>query len=261
MPIGVFDSGLGGLTIVRELRKKLPNEKIAYFGDIARLPYGIKSKEQIQRFSIENTEFLLTQKIKALVVACNSSSSAAYGTLKRQFNIPIIDVIEPAVREAVACTKSRRVGIVGTQATIESEAYARALKKALPGARIFSEACPLFVPLVEEGRLQGPITDAVVREYLTPFKKNKVDTLILGCTHYPLLKAAIGKFMGPRVRLVDSAGPCVRSLAKLLVSKRIENTNNRKGPLHIFVSDLPRNFVRVGQRFLRERMSHIRLVR
>ena len=179
-PVGVFDSGLGGLTIVREIRRRLPHESVVYFGDVARLPYGIKSKKQIQRFSIENTRFLLKHRIKALVIACNSSSSAAYTLLKRTFRIPTVDVMTPAVEDALYKTRSGRVGIIGTQATIDSGAYAKALRVKNPAARVYSVACPLFVPLVETGWNSGKITREIITHYLAPLKKRVIDTLILG---------------------------------------------------------------------------------
>ena len=260
-PIGVFDSGLGGLTVVREIRRVLPEEPIVYFGDIARLPYGIKSKEQILNFSIQNTLFLLKQKIKALVVACNSSSSAAYPFLKCHFHLPVVDVIEPAAETAVSVTRSGRVGVIATNATVESRAYEKAIRKRSRAVKVFSQACPLFVPLVEEGWLNGSITGKIIASYLDAFKKNRVDTLILGCTHYPLLAGAIQKVMGPRVRLVDSTRPTVEKLSFLLQSNGLSYPGQGKGKLKIFVSDLPRNFVKIGERFLGEKMNHVEIAR
>ena len=260
-PIGVFDSGLGGLTVVREMRRRLPRETIVYFGDIARLPYGIKSKEQILNFSIQNTLFLLKQKIKALVVACNSSSSAAFPFLKRHFYLPVVDVIAPAAEAAVKVTRSGRLGVIATQATVESRAYERALKKLNPKIKVSVQACPLFVPLVEEGWLNGSITSKIVEGYLEPLKKHKVDTLILGCTHYPLLRHAIQKVVGSEVRLIDSAGPTVEKLASLLEENGLSYPASRRGSLEIFVSDLPRNFVKVGESFLGEKLNHVEVVR
>lgn len=260
-PIGVFDSGLGGLTVVRELRRLLPAESIVYFGDTARQPYGIKSREQIQAFSIRNTLFLMKHKVKAVVVACNSSSSAAYPFLKRSFSIPIIDVIEPAARSAVHATRTGRIGVIATQSTVASGAYGRALKKINPDVTVFQEACPLLVPLVEEGRLRGEITEKIVDGYLAPLRRNRFDTLILGCTHYPLLSGVIRKKLGPRINLIDSAAPTVESLFRVLNQKKLICGGRAPGSLKIFVSDRPRNFVRVGEDFLGEKLRHFKVVR
>ena len=264
-PVGVFDSGLGGLTIVREIRKALPDEDIVYFGDMARLPYGTKSKEQILTYSIQNTLFLIKHKVKAVVIACNSSSSAAYQFLKNHFNLPVVDVIAPAAQAAVDATRSARIGLIATQATVDSKAYEKALKKQLPKARVFTSACPLFVPLVEEGWLDGKITRQVAETYLAPLLKNKIDTLILGCTHYPLLRKAIAGVIGPKIRLVDSIEPTVRKLSSLLEAKGLSypktaGTNGRI-KLNIYVSDSPRNFIRVGEKFLGQKLNHVEVVR
>lgn len=260
-PIGVFDSGLGGLTLVRELRRQLPSESIVYFGDIARLPYGTKSREQIKRFSFENSEFLMTKGIKALVIACNSSSSAAYQVLKRHYRIPVIDVISPAVEAACRVTHNRRIGVIGTHATIESRAYEKALLRKLRDARIISAACPLFVPLVEEGMLETSVTADMVAHYLEGLKGQRIDTLILGCTHYPMLRRQIQTFLGKKTLLIDSASPCISMLARLLGTQGRLNAAKRRGKLEIYVSDLPRNFIRVGEKFLEEKLKHVKVVR
>ena len=215
-PIGVFDSGLGGLTVVRELRRQLPQESLVYFGDIARLPYGTKSRAQIRRFSLENALFLFEKGVKALVIACNSSSSAAYDLLRRRFSIPVISVIEPAVTESLRKTRTGRIGVIGTAATIESKIYERELRSKNPRVQVFTRSCPLFVPLVEEGWLNGGVTERVIEKYLAPLAQKKIDTLILGCTHYPILFRQLQSFFGPEVALVDSAVPTVRQLASLL---------------------------------------------
>ncbi len=259
-PIGVFDSGLGGLTVVREIMKQLPHENIVYYGDLARLPYGIKSRDQIIRFSCENAEFLLKHYVKALVVACNSSASVSLPFFKRRYPLTIIDVIEPAARRAVRFSLAKRIGVIGTQATVRSHSYERALKKVEPRVKVFSQACPLFVPLVEEGWLHGKITMEVVRKYLSGFHNKKIDTLILGCTHYPLLRKAIQQIMGPQVVLVDSAGPTVYHLQETLDKLHLLSDSMKHGKLRIFVSDMPRNFVTVGQQFLGCRLKHVRVV-
>lgn len=260
-PIGVFDSGLGGLTIVREIRKRLPNEDIVYFGDMARLPYGTKSKEQILSFSIQNTLFLMKQKVKAIVVACNSSSSAAYSFLKRHFNLPILDVIAPAAEEALRCSASKKIGVIATQATIESRAYDKALKQSGGKVSVLSQACPLFVPIVEEGWLEGEITEDIIRAYLKSFTAKKVDSLILGCTHYPLLRKSIKKVLPKGVQIVDSIGPTVGKLASILDKKGLRYPSERRGQLRIYVSDKPRNFIKVGEKFLGEELKFVKVVR
>lgn len=260
-PIGVFDSGLGGLTVVRELRRQLPGEAIIYFGDIAHLPYGTKSTAQIQRFSLENSRFLLERGIKALVIACNSSSSAAFPILKREFSLPLVSVIEPAVEEALRLTRTKRIGVIGTAATIESRVYEKALRKGDRAIQVFSQSCPLFVPLVEEGWLEGGVTERVIEKYLGLLNRQKIDTLILGCTHYPLLKSSLRAFLGPTVTLVDSAGPTVRRLASLLGEKKLLYGRKREGTFQIFLTDLPRNFPAVGERFLGKKLPPIKVVR
>ena len=261
LPIGVFDSGLGGLTVVREILKQLPHENILYFGDLARLPYGIKSKRQITDFSRENTDFLIECGVKAVVVACNSSASAAGNELRKSYDIPILDVIRPAAREAVRISGKKRIGVIATSATIASGAYEKTLKGFEPKAQVFTQACPLFVPLVEEGILSGQIADSVIGQYIKPMTQKKIDTLILGCTHYPLLKAAIQRYVGPKIGLVDSANPTVSDLCTLLESQNLLSDSERKGDLHIFVSDLPQTFLKIGERFLGKKLANVKLVR
>jgi len=259
--IGVFDSGLGGLTVVRAIQRALPSENICYFGDIARLPYGIKSEKQIIEFSKQNSEFLIRKRIKALVVACNSSSSASLSALKKNYSLPIVDVISPAAQLACEVTTSQRVGVIGTTATIESNAYKKAIHKVSPKIKVFQAACPLFVPLVEFGWRDHPVAEPVVRDYLKPLLRSKIDTLILGCTHYPLLHKVIKRVVGKRVALIDSAPSTTRSLVDILNRRNLLNGENaKKGKLQIFVSDLPRNFLKIGQRFLGQPINHIKTV-
>ncbi len=260
-PIGVFDSGLGGLTVVRELRRRLPHERIIYFGDIARLPYGIKSEKQIRDFSMENTEFLLRRHVKALVVACNSSSSAAFSFLKAHYALPIVDVIQPAAESASHMTRTKRIGVIATQATVASGAYHRAVSKIDKRIRLFSMACPLLVPFVEEGLLRGPLVEMVLKRYLAPLLRERIDTLILGCTHYPMLRQSIQKVAGPKVKLVDSAPAAVRELKEMLGKSGQIRKKSSQGRLQVFVSDLPGNFVNIGTRFLGERLKGIQVVR
>lgn len=257
----MFDSGLGGLTVVREIRKQLPRENIVYFGDIARLPYGIKSKAQIINFSLENVSFLLRSKVKAIVIACNSSSSAAFEVLKERSPVPVIDVIEPAAKLASAKSRAGRIGLIATKATIDSRAYEKALKKLNRDIKVFAAACPLFVSLVEEGWMKHPVTAQVVKQYLSPLKGKNVDTLILGCTHYPLLRSSIKRFVGKRVKLIDSAQPSVKELASLLERNGLSYTRARRGKLAVYLSDRPGNFKKIGERFLGEKIRRFSVVR
>lgn len=259
-PIGVFDSGLGGLTVVRQLRRLLPNEEILYFGDLAHLPYGTKSTDEIQKRSAECAKFLMKQKIKALVIACNSASSVAYSSLSKILPIPVFDVITPAVEEAVASTRNFRIGVIATYATIESGSYAKALEHRCPHAEYFLKPCPLFVPLAEEGWLEDSIALGTAQKYLTPIKKKQVDTLILGCTHYPLLGKVIAKVMGKKVRLIDSAIPTGLKVQAHLGKKGLLNGSERRAPLKIFVTDFVRHFARIGESFLKEELSSVKLV-
>ncbi len=249
-PIGVFDSGLGGLTVVKELMRQLPYENIVYFGDTARVPYGTKSKESIIRFSKENVAFLLKHDVKMIVVACNTSSSVALPLIAKNFRLPILGVIEPGARKAAQMTKTKNVGVIATQATINSEAYTKSLKKLNRKIKVISQACPLFVPLVEEGWTNHGVTHLVGREYLKMMKRSRVDTLILGCTHYPLLKNVIQKILGPRVTLVDSPKEVAKEARQILRENRIENHFLAKTEHLFFVSDEPKHFQKLARRFL-----------
>lgn len=251
-PIGIFDSGLGGLTVAREIIRRLPGEHLVYFGDTARVPYGTKSADTIRRFSRQNMEILLEYGVKLVVVACNSSASYALTDLRRHFNIPVLGVIEPGVRQAVAVTRLGRVGVIATAATVHSGSYEKKLRQARGGITIVSQSCPLFVPLVEEGRLSGPVTRAVARDYLRPLKKAGVDTLILGCTHYPLLRPVIRKVMGPGVTLVDSARAVACEVEAVLRESGRLRAGRLKGRHRFVISDRPQNFDRIAERFLGE---------
>ena len=203
--IGIFDSGIGGLTVLHKIIEALPRENTVYLGDTARSPYGTKSVETVLRYSFENSEFLVDKGVKLLVVACNTSTAIALRPVRERLTIPVIGVIEPGVRRAVKTSRSKKVGVIGTDATIQSGAYTRALKAADPNIEVYSRACPLLVPLVEEGWTDNAVVEMTVKTYLGSLKQSGIDTLILGCTHYPLLKKAIRKFMGKGVLLVDSA--------------------------------------------------------
>lgn len=230
--IGVFDSGLGGLTVVREIFKQSPDAQVVYFGDTARTPYGTKSEETIIKYALEDADFLVKQGAKVLVVACNTVSSCAIETLKEKFNIPIFGVITPATKRAIEITKGR-VGIIGTRATINSGVYEEKIKKQNKDLKIFSQSCPLFVPIVEENWINKPETKMIVRRYLSPLKVAQIDTLILGCTHYPFLKNIIQEKIGKHIKIVDSAEEVV---------KRLENIKFESGESRFFVSDLTPHF-------------------
>ncbi|OGX41616.1 MAG: glutamate racemase [Omnitrophica WOR_2 bacterium RIFCSPHIGHO2_02_FULL_68_15] len=251
-PIGVFDSGIGGLTVVRELFRALPHEAVLYFGDTARVPYGNKSRETIVRFSTENVLFLLHHDVKLIIIACNTASSHALPFLERSFSIPLVGVIEPGVQAAVAATRTKRIGVIGTAATVGSGAYERALRRVDPAIRVTSVGCPLFVPLVEEGWTARPVAKAIAAEYLAPLVKAKVDTLILGCTHYPLLKPMLRQVLGPKVQLVDSAAEVAQHTKVILQHHHLLNaTANGGRPAHrYFVSDESSHFTTLGSRFL-----------
>jgi len=248
-PIGVFDSGLGGLTVVKELVRLLPKENLIYVGDTARVPYGTKSPETIQTYTRQITKFLLKKNVKAIVVACNSASSVALDGLKSS-PVPVIGVIHPGARAAVQRSDLLRVGVIGTQATIRSRSYERALMRYSSKVRVWTRACPLFVPLVEEGRTDGLITRQVVREYLVPLKRHNIDTLVLGCTHYPLLKNAIRAVMGKGIQLIDSAQETAQEVKMMLGQKNWLNSSSRKGRILFYTTDNAQFFTKLGFRFL-----------
>jgi len=256
-PIGIFDSGLGGLTVVRAIRDRLPAESIVYFGDTARVPYGTKSGETVARFACEDCEFLCRYDPKFIVVACNTASAAALPALSRRFRLPILGVIEPGARAAEAVGDGRPIGILGTERTIASGAYRRAIERRLPGTRLVERACPLLVPLVEEGRGPGdPIVRAALAEYLQPMVEAGVGAVVLGCTHYPLLKDGFAEALGPGVRLVDSAEAVADEVAYLLTTYGLREPSGR-GDLRLLVSDNPERFQAVGRWFLGDEMPPV----
>jgi glutamate racemase len=259
--IGVFDSGIGGLTVLQKIMETLPKENTVYLGDTARAPYGTKSVETVLRYSFENTEFLVQKGVKAVVVACNTSTAIALPQLRDSLSIPVIGVIAPGVRKAIQSTRNNKVGVIGTEATIQSGAYTRALKKADAAVEVYSRACPLFVPLVEEGWTDNDVVEMTVNAYLGSLKQSGIDTLILGCTHYPLLKKVIRKFMGSSVRLVDSAEETAKEVESAL--KKAALTKKKSKALHsFFVTDAPDRFIKVGRRFLGEKVeSAVRIER
>lgn len=259
--IGLFDSGIGGLTVLHKIIEVLPRENTVYLGDTARAPYGTKSVETVVRYSFENTAFLIEKGVKLVVVACNTSTALALSGLKDEFSLPLIGVIEPGVRRALQVTKNKRVGIIGTEATIQSGAYSKALKAEEEKVEVYSRACPLFVPLVEEGWTDNAVVSMTVEAYLGSLKQSGIDTLILGCTHYPLLKKAIRKFMGQGVTLIDSAEEVAKEVAAILKRHSIVRKSG-KGSHSFFVTDAPDRFVKVGHRFLGEKVeSAVRIER
>ena len=247
--IGVFDSGLGGLTVVREMRKLMPEESVVYFGDIARLPYGSKSKETITEFSHQIMRFLLKHDVKAVIIACGTASSNALEDLKKTYDLPITGVVEPGAREAARTTKNGRIGITGTEATIRSGAYERLLKEANSEIKVYTKACPLFVPLVEEGWFKDDVTRIVVQRYLKEMKEQQVDTLVLGCTHYPLLKRLIGEEIGEDVILVNPSSSVVKEMKDYLQQHDMQS-GAAQGEYEFYVSDSTDKFREFGQQVL-----------
>ncbi|HEX3408911.1 MAG TPA: glutamate racemase [Candidatus Binataceae bacterium] len=261
-PIGVFDSGIGGLTVLKELTDLLPGEDFIYLGDTARLPYGTKSNEVIVRYSRENTEFLLAKGIKLLVVACNTSSAVALGEIASHTMVPIIGVIEPGARAAVKASRTGKIGVIGTEATIASGAYTRAIQHWRPRAEIYTRACPLLVPLVEEGWTENEIATQTVAHYLESLKASGIDTLLLGCTHYPLLRGVFERVLGPRVKIVDSAVATAAAVREKLAALKLVRRGESGGAQSFFVTETPDRFVRVGRRFIGPRVeSAVRIER
>lgn len=255
--IGVFDSGFGGLSVMRAIRNTLPHENVIYFGDTARLPYGSKSAETILRYSIENATFLISQGIKVLVVACNTVCAVAFEELQKLFTIPIIGIIFPAVEEVVEITKNGQIAILGTRMTISRCVHQQEIMARLPFAEVTAISCPLLVPLVEEGYSEHPLAEMVVQEYLRPLKWKEIDTLLLGCTHYPLLQTLIQKELGPHVTLVDPAIKCAEKLRDLLLTHQLENQQKELPHYQFFVSDDPEKFRLLGKTFLNYPIEHV----
>jgi glutamate racemase len=255
--IGVFDSGIGGLTVVHELTRSLPHEEIIYLGDTARLPYGTKSPETVLRFSRKNLDFLKHKQVKLIVVACNTASSVALPRLQEEEELPVIGVLMPGARAAALVTKTKRVGVIGTTATILSSAYVKALQGIMPDLEIWAQPCPLFVPLVEEGWLDDPITELATKRYLDPLAAFGADALVLGCTHYPLLKDIISRVVGPEVVLVDSARETAAEVKSVLEERGLMNDRSEEGGITVYVTDIPYRFKEVGERFLRRPLEHV----
>jgi glutamate racemase len=258
-PIGVFDSGLGGLTVFKVLARRMPEESLIYFGDTAHVPYGSKSPEAIARFSTEVAKFLASRGIKLLVVACNTSSAWALPAIRKAVKIPVVGVIDPGARAALKISRGGRIGVIGTEATVKSEAYVKAIKKLKKSSRVTSAACPLFVPLVEEGWWTGDVVETVARRYITDLRRAKVDTVILGCTHYPYLKPVLARVMGSKVRLIDSAEETARETEAVLCRLNLRAPRGRKGRREFYASDAPERFKRLAGRMLGPGVKAVKL--
>lgn len=261
-PIGIFDSGLGGLTVAHAIFERLPNDATIYFGDTARVPYGPKSAETVRRYSLEILAWLLAQGVKAVVIACNTSTAHGLEALERASPVPVIGVIEPGARAAAEAARGRPIGVIGTAGTIASGAYERAIRRLAASAEVVTQACPLFVPLVEEGWFAHPATRLVAEEYLAPLRARNLGALVLGCTHYPLLAPLLGELMGPGVRLIDSGAETANAVAAVLAERGLEAPEQPGGPaVHRFaVSDDPERFRSVGARFLGARLGRAEVV-
>jgi glutamate racemase len=258
-PIGVFDSGIGGLTVVSALRALLPNESIFYLGDTARVPYGGKSATTVQRYSLEIAAMLLEEKAKTIVVACNTASALALPELEKTLPVPVTGVILPGARAAIATTRTGHVGVIGTRATIKSGAYERALRSLNPDVRVTARACPLLVPLIEEGWLQSAITDEIIMQYIGPLVDEGIDTLVLGCTHYPLLRDAIARLLGEKITLVDSAENCASAVRELLLREKLSASETSEGKLEVALTDPPDNFLRVAREALQLEVGEVQV--
>lgn len=250
--IGIFDSGVGGLTVFKAVEAALPASSFIYLGDTARVPYGTRSPATVVRYAEEAARFLRGHDIELLIVACNTASSVALDAMRREADVPVIGVIEPGAGQAAAASRSGRIGVIGTRATIKSDAYTRAIAARRPDAQVFSWPCPLFVPLAEEGWVENEVAEATAHRYLDPLKDEGVDTLVLGCTHYPLLKEVIGRVMGPEVTLVDSADAVAET-----VRRQRDGGEGQAGPRRFFVTDAPEAFGAVAERFLGRTLDNL----
>ena len=249
-PIGIFDSGIGGLTVVKELIKLMPNENLVYFGDTARVPYGTRSTKLIKQYALEDAAFLEQFNIKLLIIACNTASAIAVDLLESSLTIPVTGVIEPVVSAALSQSKNKRIGVIGTTATVNSQAYNRKIVQLKTDTKVYGQPCPLLVPLVEEGWIEDEITRLTIRKYLDPLLKEKIDTIILGCTHFPVLKDLIQAEVGSDVTLIDSGQETAKVVQKMLEDMKIQAPIDSAGSFKCFVSDIPDKFDEVGTRFL-----------
>jgi glutamate racemase len=256
-PIGVFDSGIGGLTVVHALTQRLPHENIVYFGDTARVPYGPKSPQVVREYAAQDVDFLLSKDIKMVVIACNTVSSVALDVVQKHAKMPVVGVILPGAAAAVNATKKKRVGVIGTRATVNSNAYTHAIRQMNDEVKVFARECPLFVPLAEEGWVDHKVTELVAKEYLFPLKQEKIDTLILGCTHYPILKGAIAAAVDGSVTLIDSGEATAVEVERVLDANGLRNPSKQRANLQFYVSDIPAKFAEVGERFLGQKMGRV----
>ena len=256
-PIGVFDSGIGGLTVVKQMDQFIPNENLVYFGDTARLPYGSKSNETVIEYSKQNAKFLVNKNVKMIVVACNTASSVALDSLRDTFEIPVIGMIEPGAKFAVESTKNGKIGVIGTHATINNKAYSTELMKLDKKLKVFEKACPLFVPLAEEGMIDHPATKLIAEEYLKELHDHEIDTLILGCTHYPILTKMIQEVMGNKVTLIDSGTAASAIVENYLNGRGLRNESHQIGKREFYVSDLPQKFKTIADTFLGRHVEHL----
>ncbi|NOX65312.1 MAG: glutamate racemase [Chlorobi bacterium] len=256
-PIGIFDSGIGGLTVVKKILSMLPNEKIIYFGDTARVPYGSKSNSTVIEYANQDAKFLYKKNVKLIIVACNTVSSVALDNLREQFDIPIIGMIEPGAKYALSKTKNGKIGVIGTHSTINNQAYSKKLKQLNGDVEIFEKACPLFVPLAEEGWIDRKATKLIAEEYLEELIEREIDTLVLGCTHYPVLTEIIQKVMGPEVTLIDSGTAAALEVEDYLNGIGLRNDSSQIGKHQYYVSDLPSKFKIIAERFLGTTLDHI----
>jgi len=261
LPIGVFDSGVGGLTVVRALIERLPHEHILYFGDTARVPYGVKSAETIRHYANQIADFLIERQVKLLIIACNTMAAVAVEAIRQRSPVPVLDVIEAGAESAAALTRNHHVGVIGTLATMDSGAYEHAIRRRHPEVTIHSHACPLFVPLVEEGWFDHPVTRLTAQEYLAPLLAAGIDTLVLGCTHYPLLQPLLQEVAGPGVTLVDSAHTTAELAQRTLAETRLLNAGSSETEHRYFVTDVPQRFRSIGERFLDRPLENLEIVR
>jgi glutamate racemase len=257
LSIGMFDSGVGGLTVLKEVKAVLPHEHIVYFGDTARLPYGNKSPQTVTKYALESALFLLTKGIKLLVIACNTSSAFALNILQKKLPIPVIGVIDPGAKEAVNHTKNNKIGVIGTRGTIKSMAYERSIKKISPDTIVTSRSCPLFVPIVEEGLENDEVAHLMAERYLNDLKRSDIDVLVMGCTHYPALEKVIKKVMGKGVTIVHTGRETAKEVKNILEKKLLLN-DKVKGGCEYFVTDAPEAFEEIGSRLLGERLTHVK---
>ncbi len=263
-PIGVFDSGVGGLTVVREIIRQMPEERIVYFGDTARLPYGSKSRDTIIRYSRQNIRFLLTMDVKAIVIACNTASAYALETVEKEFELPVIGVIRAGAVTAVNATRNGKIGVIGTEGTVGSGIYTEVIKKLNPDVKVTGKACPLFVPLVEEGLLHDSVTDEIASRYLSELKGRFIDTLVLGCTHYPLLRSTVGRIMGSDVTLVNPAYETALELKALLEERGMScepgSAEDDPDKYRFYVSDLADKFTAFATSILPKQVKETRKI-